>query len=214
MARGGTRKIGGAKTGRKGREASSLSEANRLAWAQRHPAKAAAERRLRKAQATAQDRWRHKANGTVETHAHAARTRQGAIARLHQSGAIDDEQLAAAASLTWVYDRIARDVTVRTASMETRVDRSPHGKATREALWVMEMELAYSRWRVAMGAQAGAVLDVIVHDRGLVDVATAAAMGPPRLRRMVAGALTLWSSIWAETYVDEWDALWVERRIG
>ena len=123
-------------------------------------------------------------------------------------------ELAAAALVTWVYDRIARDVTVRTASMETRVDRSPHGKATREALWVMEMELAYSRWRTMLGAKAGPVLDVIIHDRGLVDVATDASMGPPRLRRMVADALTSWSQIWSETYVDEWDALWVERRIG
>lgn len=215
MARKGTGKAGTrTHRGRVAREIESRAEANRLAWARRHPGRAAEERKLRKAQVHAEQAFRHKANGTVETHARAARTRQGAIARLHQSGAIDDEQLAAAALVTWVYDRIARDVTVRTASMETRVDRSPHGKATREALWVMEMELAYSRWRTMLGAKAGPVLDVIIHDRGLVDVATDASMGPPRLRRMVADALTSWAQIWSETDVSEWDAAWVERRIG
>jgi hypothetical protein len=43
----------------------------------------------------------HKAQGTPETHAHAARARkrQGTLARLHASGAIDAHQLAMAAKL-------------------------------------------------------------------------------------------------------------------
>lgn len=183
--------------GRVAREIDSRAEANRLAWARRHPARAAEERKLRKALAHAEQAFRHKVNGTVETHARAARARQGAIARLHHSGAINDEQLAAAALVTWVYDRIARDVTVRTASMETRVDSSPHGKACQENLWAVRMEIAYSHWRGLLGASAGPTLDVIIYDRGLVDAAASASMSARRLRRLVGEALTLWSNVWA-----------------
>lgn len=53
-------------------------------------------------------------------------------------------------------------------------------------------DLAYGRWRQAVGGDAAAVLDVVVHDQGLTIVARRYRMSMARARRMLVVALDQW----------------------
>ena len=140
------------------------------------------------------ERWSHKAEGTAETHEHVAmaQRRPGSLARLHASGAIDDDQLAAAEGILDAWRGVVAGVAVRTASLEARVDGGGHGKAEGEMLGRVHADLAYGRWRQAVGGDAAAVLDVVVHDQGLTIVARRYRMSMARARRMLVVALDQW----------------------
>lgn len=160
---------------------------------------AAEQRALRKDRAATVERWGHKRNGTIETHEAHRRRRAGAMARLHASQAIDDDMLAHAQEIAAVVAMIAADVCPRTASLETRVDVSRHGDAFRERMGAIWREMAYTRWRHAIGpASAALALDMIVHDVGLERAARAHGMHGRRARRLVVEALELWPRCFAE----------------
>ncbi|MDX3908883.1 MAG: hypothetical protein QHC67_03595 [Sphingobium sp.] len=169
---------------------------NRDAWAKRHPEKAAAERLLRIERVKAMRQWGHKNNGTPATHAHA--TRVGALARLHQSGAIDDDQLASSAEIAIVAVRIGADVAVRTARLEAGVDMSRHGDAFWEALGAVRAEVAYTRWRAQLRGCAAPVLDMIVGDSGVTVVAKQYRMHVRKAKAMLVEALDMWPRYHAE----------------
>jgi hypothetical protein len=168
------------------------------AWAARHPQLAADEKAIRKGRRAAIARWGHKANGTIETHDHASQVRQGALARLYQSGAIDAHQLAYGAQIAAIAERIAGDVMVRTASLETRVDSSRHHDAFFESLGAVWNEVAYSRWRAALGAGAACILDIIVRDVGIGAAARRHRTHARRVRAQLIAALDLWDKIHGE----------------
>ncbi len=187
------------------------AEANRPAWARRHPAAAAAERRLRKDRARMLERWDHKNDGTPETHEHASRVNQGALARLCAAGAIDAHQLASAEAIRAVHERIGADVSIRTASLETRIDRSCAGEAFYERLGQVWREAAYTRWRAALprlGArpkpgQAAAVLAMLGtgESGGPLPFTLAGRrwrMGNKRAKALLIEALDLWPRIFGE----------------
>lgn len=186
------------------RAADHQREARRASWARMHPAAAAAERALRKERAQLLDDFRHKNQGTPETHAHATRRNEGALARLYRTGAIDIHQLEAADEIAAVAARIAAGVAVRTASFEGRVDRSGDGTFY-EALGQVRREVAYGRWRDRLSAlrragtaPAAAVLELIVGDArcdGPVAYTIVAAkyrMGARRAKALLIDALDLW----------------------
>lgn len=151
------------------------------------------QRRLRKERAETLKRWSHKREGTPETHEAHRRKRAGAIARLHASGYLDDLELALTQEIRAVADMIGADVTVKTASLETRVDASRHGDGFFEALGAVRREVAYGRWRAAIGPVAAAlVLDMIVRDIGLARAAAASGMHARRARRTLTDALATW----------------------
>jgi hypothetical protein len=77
------------------------------AWRAKHPEIAADERGLRKGRAELVQRWKHKNEGTPETHEQASRRNQGALASLYKNGSIDAEQLASAVEIALVAERIA-----------------------------------------------------------------------------------------------------------
>lgn len=180
------------------RERAAFETERRVAWAKRHPALAAEERALRKATAEAIDRYGHKAGGTAQTFAHVNRPREGAIARLYRTGAIDQFELAAAEEILAVYERIAADVTVSVASMETRVDVSRHGDAFFESLTRVRMEVAYGRWRAALLGDAAMVLDIVVHGVGLVEAARRHGMSNRRAKGRLIDALGRWLRAYSE----------------
>jgi hypothetical protein len=176
--------------------------ANHLRWTQRHPKAAAAERQLRKARAGMLKRWDHKNDGTPETHEHASRCNQGALARLYLEGGIDREQLAAAVEIAAVAERIGADVAVRTASLETRVDVTRLGDGTfYERLSQVRREVAYTRWRSALTpalrlrpGQVAAVLDMLIGEPvGFTVIAKRYRMHNRRARRLLIEALDLWA---------------------
>lgn len=142
--------------------------------------------------------WSHK-QGTPETleHAETVRTRQGSIARLYASGAIDAEQLGGAAEIAGVYELIGNDVTVRTADYGCRVDTFRHGDGFYEALGRVRMEMAYSRWRATVGRYGpiAAILDMIVGDVGVTIVARRHRMHHRRAKQLLVDALDHWQTM-------------------
>lgn len=176
--------------------------ATRLAWAQRHPGRAAEERGFRKARAGLAKRWDHKHHGTPETHEHASRLSEGALVQLCRNGAIDHHQLAAAVEIAAMFERIGADVAVRTASLETRIDAGRRGQGhCYERLGQVRREMAYSAWRQAVGpARIAPVMEMIAGDGtgapiGFTIVASRHRMGKPRAKQMLIEALDLWIAL-------------------
>lgn len=182
------------------RETATAAEA---AWRARHPERAKAERALRKERAATIEMWGRKANGTAETHAHAARQTQGPLNRMYQTGDIDADQLAWAIEIAGVAERIGREVSVRTASLETRIDHGGRdGGGFHEALGQVRREMAYSAWRRMLGNAAGPVLDMIVGQGagpiGLAMAATAHGMHHRRAKRLLIAAIDAWPGHYAD----------------
>jgi hypothetical protein len=160
-------------------------------YARRHPAQAREERKLRQAQANLGADWRHKREGTPETHERAARTVQGALARLYMAGAIDADQLACAAEIARVHAQIVREVVPATVSLETRVDQGRGGGVFFEALGRVRAEIAYSRWRGAL-KRPGVVLAIITEDLGVSVAARRFGMRNATAKAMLIAALDRW----------------------
>lgn len=168
------------------------------AYAARHPAKAAEERALRKAQHALQRDYGHKRHGTPETHAHAARQGQGALHQLYVRGVIDQFELADADLIAAIADRIGAELQIRTVSLETRVDRSPRaGGAFYEALGWVRAEMAYSRWRAAL-PEPQPVLAIIVGDMSISAAAARHRITARKARRLLMEALMLWPGYHAD----------------
>lgn len=164
-------------------------------WALRHPARAVQERAFRKGRAVMLDRFGHKNAGTPETHLAHAQRRAGAIARLHASGYLNDDEAAWSQEIAAAAERIMADTAVRTANLGDRVDSIRHGHDFYEALGAVWSEMAYSRWRAQLGAGAALVLDIIVHDIGVARAAAAHGMNVRRARRLLTDALNLWAEV-------------------
>jgi hypothetical protein len=194
-----------------------LQELNRRDWARRHPQIAAGERRLRKSRAELLQRWKHKNDGTPETHEHASHCNQGALARLYKNGTIDSEQLASAVEIALVAERIARDVSIRTASLETRVDVTRIGDGGFfEALGQVRREVAYSWWRARL-RQPAPVLDMLVCEpAGYTVVAKRYRMGNERALTLLIDALDLWPEALSLAFkqVDEKDLAIAHARLA
>lgn len=176
----------------------------RSSWARRHPQRAADERRLRIERRDLIGRFPATCAATPETREHARRKRQGALARLHASGAISIEQLGAALEIAAVIERIGAEVTVRTVSLETRVDQSMRGDGGFfEALGQVRREVAYGAWRRELPAICGsvpvaAVLALIVEDEGVTVVARRFRLHVRRVRKLLIDALDAWPGhVWA-----------------
>jgi hypothetical protein len=207
------------KTGRTGKpkvspfEAARLErvDANRAKWAKRHPARAREQRQFRKEQATRQTSWEKqpsKRQMTPETYAGAERQKhnQGALARLHESGGINDDQLAWSAEIAAVAERIEADVAVRTASLEAAVDRTPgYDSSIWEGLKAVRAQLAYTRWRDMLPTPKRIVLDMIVGEPVGYSVAAARHhVHKRKARRMLIAALDRWPGCceWARREID------------
>lgn len=161
-------------------------------FARRHPARAREERKLRQAHKALVPDWGHKREGTPETHACAARTTQGALARLYMSGAIDANQLAWAAEIATVHAQIVRDVVPATVSLETRVDRSRSGQGVfYEALGRVRAEIAYSSWRARL-RKPGVVLAMIADDVAATTAARQFGMRTATAKALLIDALDRW----------------------
>lgn len=168
-------------------------------WAARHPRRAAEEIAFgRERRTIRKDFGRSDVTpGTPETRFRASRTRQGALARLFMTGAIDLDQLTAAAEIAGIAERLGRDVQVRTTSVETRVDVSrSHDGAFFEGLRAVRAEVAYTRWRGSLDrlgmSGKSVVLAMIVEDVGLAEAARRGRMRNSGALALLIRALDLW----------------------
>jgi len=173
-------------------------ERSHAAWAARHPELAAAERALRVQRRADHDDYKHRAGGTVQTFAHVARRREGALARLYMKGTIDAEQLQAGADIAGAAEWIMRDVAIATASLETHVDTSRRSDAFWEALGTVRREAAYSAWRDAVGPDARLVLAVVIEDLGITEAAKRHKKSVRRARAIIIDALDRWLKVFAQ----------------
>lgn len=170
------------------------------------------------------ERWSHKRHATPETLEHAywedaaewhSPMREGSLARLYRSGTLDADQLAAAEQIAAAFTAIGRDVSVATASYETRIDtrRGPGDRVFEkiEAVW---RELAYTRWRAAVGPFAPAMLDMIVNDVGLTLAAQRHHMHKRRVRQALIDALDLWPRLCSGVRRDVDEAMLIDCHAG
>lgn len=165
---------------------------NQMDYAVCHPQRVLEERKLRKQKRQIRKNWSHKQNGTPETHFKASQTRQGALARLYESGAITIDQLAAAHEIASIAERIGRDVSVRSISLETRVDGGGNRNLAFESLTSVRREAAYGLWRQAI-LEPATIIDMIVFDIGITIAAQRHNIGYPRAKKLLISALNLWS---------------------
>lgn len=128
--------------------------------------------------------------------------RQGALARLYMSGAIDADLLAAGHEIAMAAELIMRDVDLRTASLETRIDVSRHGEAFHEALGRVWIEAAYSAWRRETGPLAALVLDIALHDVGLTAAASRHHVSTRTARTRLIEALERWRTAYQQARDD------------
>lgn len=155
------------------------------------------------------DAWDHKREGTPETHDHASRQVQGAIARMFQDGHIDADQLGWAAEIASVAEGIERDVGVRSASLEMKVDCSGSGKNVLvEGIMRVRREIAYGWWRQRIPHPRPAVLDMLIGEQ--ISYSRAARrwrMGKSRARMILIDSIDLWPEAMdhAERTVDDGD---------
>lgn len=141
-----------------------------------------------------QERWSHKASGTAETHEQAARqrNREGSLARLVRTGALDAHQLAAAEAIATAFASITADVAVRTAKLEPRGSGGGPDAASAAPIAAVMRERAYQRWRENVGANAPMLLAIIVDDMALTTAAKRWRMSNRRARSVLAAGLNAW----------------------
>jgi hypothetical protein len=152
--------------------------------------------------------WSHKANGTPQTWEYAERTHQGALAQLHTNGTINDDQLAWAGQIAYAAESIERDVDVRTASLEARIDQSRGGSEVEQRIGVVRMHMAYTRWREMLPAPKRLVLDMLVGDPiGYTVAARRHRVHWKRARRELIRAIDRWPECtdWAYRSVTDED---------
>jgi hypothetical protein len=161
--------------------------------------------------------WSHKANGTPETWEYATRTHQGALAQLHLNGSINDDQLAWAAEIAKAAESIERDVDVRTASLEARVDMSRRGTEAEQRLSIVRLHMAYTHWREQLPAPKRLVLDMLVGDPiGFTVAARRHRVHNRRAKRELIAAIDRWPDCigWASAYVSADDLERIARQLS
>lgn len=172
-----------------------------VAWAKRHPSAAKEQRSLRKQQAERIKNWDHKRAGTVETHDHAARTHQGALAQLHANGTIDNDQLEWAAEIANVYRSIESDVGIAISSMEARIDEGRRTTGSVEGIRRVRLHYAYTIWREALPAPRQMILDMIVGDAvGYSVAAKRYGVHNRKAKRLLLDALSEWPTSLTQAY--------------
>lgn len=136
--------------------------------------------------------WRGIA-GTPETNEHAVvvASREGALARLVQTRALDAHQLAAANDIATAYALITAEVAVRTAKLERSTGVGPNAAAAVPIGRVL-LERAYTQWRADVAPHADMLLAIIVDDIGLTIAARRWRMSNRRARTVLALALDRW----------------------
>ena len=142
-------------------------------------------------------RWRHKQEGTPETHdkinALPERRRQSPLCRMERMGKISADERAAAEEIATVVERIGRSGSIRSVSLETRVDYANSGRDTLlESLGRVRSEMAYRAWRQAIPGPRAMILDMIMTNQSFVRLARKHGLQWRTARKRLITALRLW----------------------
>lgn len=118
------------------------------------------------------------------------------LIRLYENGNITPEQLAAALKIASVIENIERDTSIRSASLEARVDYSGSAKDVLiENISAVRDEMAYSVWRAKLPTPKRMVIDMLIMDRSLAATARVYRVSWVRARTILCDALDNWVSI-------------------
>jgi hypothetical protein len=128
------------------------------------------------------------------TVANAKRNRQASsLARMLNDSQLTEDQYGAALRIADVAESIGRAVSVRSASLEARVDNSGSARdIIVEHLMQVRIQVVYTRWRNLIPIPRRMILDMIVTDRALKATARAYRFGWPKAKRMLINSLDLW----------------------
>ncbi|MBB3691469.1 hypothetical protein [Sphingomonas sp. BK580] len=139
------------------------------------------------------ERYGHR-QGTPETHHffELAAAQEGALARLHRTGAIDHHQLAAAERIVAAHEQISAEVAVRTAKWEQRGSGGGPNAASAERLGAVILEQRYTAWRAAVAPHTAMLLAVIVDRVPLTAAARRWRMSNRRARAVLVAGLDQW----------------------
>jgi hypothetical protein len=167
------------------------------------------EERLADERRRVEEYWGTNGNATAQTREHAHRTQQGAIARMFEAGHINGDELEWAAEIAEVADLIMRDVSLASASWETRVDCNGTSKdKLLEGVRRVRLEMAYGWWRDRISEPKTAILAMLTGEtEAYSTVAARHRMGKKRARKLLISAIDLWPEAveWAEKRVDRED---------
>ena len=138
-------------------------------------------------------RWSHKNEGTPETHERASKVRQSPIHRMHALGKITNDQLLAAQEIAGVVEMIERGVSVKSASLEARVDCSNSARdGLIESLGRIRLEVTYRAWRQAIPMPRRMIIDILTSTASYVRIAAKHGLAWRTARRRLVTALDMW----------------------
>lgn len=152
------------------------------------------------ARAEVHARWSHKWEGTPETHErfNAApdrmrRVGHSAIHRMHALGKISSDELAAAEEIASVVEMIERAVSVRSGSLEARVDCAGSARDQLiESLGRVRLELTYRAWRKCIPNPKRMIIDMVTTNVPYVRLAASHGMHWRTARKRLITALRMW----------------------
>ena len=156
----------------------------------------------------------------VETNTKALTVRNrmtSGIARMFADGGIDDVQFASAIEIAYIAEAIERNVSVRCASLESRVDGSGSARnALLERMAQVRREKAYGEWHQTLPMPKRLVLDMILTTQPLVATARAYRVPWRKARGHLIDALDRWIDIRERVWrrIDEHEVLARYARLG
>lgn len=140
---------------------------------------------------------------------------QSSLRKLCEDGQISEEQLFAAQQIAHVAEMLERNVSVRCASLEARVDHAGSARDVLvERLGLVRMEVAYSKWRTSIAMPRRMIVDMVLEDRSLFTTARVYRVSWPKAKRLLGNALDHWCDLMtdARRSVDEEDLLRAQTR--
>lgn len=157
--------------------------------------------RIRRAQADAErdalnSKWRPW-EGTPETNERIERVprhrRQWPLDRMLKAGKIDHDEHLAAQEIAWVIELIERAVSIRSVSLEARVDCSGSARdALVESLGRVRLEIAYRTWRDLLPKPPRMFIEMIITNRSYVSLAARYRVNWRQARKQLISALRRW----------------------
>lgn len=138
--------------------------------------------------------------GTPETHARIesvpSRRLQSPLNRMLTAGKISRDQLAAAERIAFVIELIQRSTSVRSASLEARIDYSGSARDVLvEGLNTIRAEAAYSAWRQRIPVPKAMIIDMVTSNTSYVAVARKYGLHYRTARKRLLKALDLWQDL-------------------
>ena len=123
--------------------------------------------------------------------------------RMLERGSLTNEQIDAAEQICAVVGMIERDVSMRGANLDARVDCSGSAKgALIERLAVIRLQVTYSRWCQRLPMPRRLVIDMLTCSGSMKAVARSYRIDWPKARKILRSAL--------DTWLDERDRTWAQ----